>query len=136
MLVLGAGCSNEEPTSLPLAGDLSHRCFRQLVNDGVLCEGDVEDPRDLTAVAEAVFRETGGQTDLVDLFPPDEFRNARPNDGYLIMAALLLEGALGDTLTLNFDNAARNALDASRGSAQGSRPSGDPRITAGSARET
>ena len=110
VLVLGAGCSNEGPTSLPLAGELSENCYRQLVAEGVLSEGGVNNTRDLSEVAEAVYQEKGSQRVLIDQFPPDEFMNAQPNDGYLIMASLLLEGALGDTLTLNFDNAARNAL--------------------------
>ena len=110
VLVLGAGCSNEEPTSLPLSGGLSEECHRQLVADGILNEGEVADKRDLSAVAEAVVGKTQSQRDLVDRFPPDAFRHAKPNDGYLIMAALLLEGALADTLTLNFDFAPRTAL--------------------------
>ena len=110
VLVLGAGCSNEDPTSLPLAGDLSEECYRQLVADRILCEGDVQNQRDLSEVAEAVVRKTGSQRALVDRFTPEEFRNAQPNDGYLVLTALLLEGALSDTMTLNFDNAARSAL--------------------------
>ena len=110
VLVLGAGCSNEAPTSLPLSGDLSEECHRKLVEDGILGEGEVGNCRDLSAVAEAVFCKTGSQSDLVRRFPPDSFRHAEPNEGYLIMAALLLEGALTDTLTLNFDFAARTAL--------------------------
>ena len=110
MLVLGAGCSNEDPTSLPLSGGLSEECHRQLVADGILNEDEVEDKRDLSAVAEAVVGKTQSQRDLVDRFPPDAFRYAKPNDGYMIMAALLLEGVLADTLTLNFDFAPRTAL--------------------------
>ena len=110
VLVLGAGCSNEAPTSLPLSGELSAECHRKLVADGILKEGEVGDRRDLSAVAEAVVCRTGSQSALVERFPPDAFRNAEPNEGYLIMAALLLEGALKDTLTLNFDSAARTAL--------------------------
>ena len=110
VLVLGAGCSNEEPTSLPLSGDLSEECHRKLILDGILAEGEVGDRRDLSAVAEAVVCKTGSQHDLIERFPPDEFRHAEPNEGYLIMAALFLEGALADVLTLNFDSAARTAL--------------------------
>ena len=110
VLVLGAGCSNEQPTSLPLSSDLSEECHRKLVADGILEEGEVDNKRDLSAVAEAVVRKTGSQRDLVDRFPPDAFRLANPNDGYVIMAALLLEGVIADTLTLNFDFAARTAL--------------------------
>ena len=110
VLVLGAGCSNEQPTSLPLSGGLAEECHRQLVADGVLEEGEVANKRDLSAVAEAVVQKTGSQRDLIDRFPPDAFRHAKPNDGYMIMAALLLEGVIADTLTLNFDSAARTAL--------------------------
>lgn len=110
VLVLGAGCSNESPTSLPLSGDLSEECHRRLVADGILEEGEVGDQRNLSAVAEATVCKTGSQRDLVERFPPDEFRYAEPNEGYLIMAALFFEGALADTLTLNFDFAARTAL--------------------------
>lgn len=110
VLVLGAGCSNEEPTSLPLSRELSQACHRQLVDDGSLEEDEVCDECDLSAVAEAVFRKTGSQSALIRKFPPDAFRYAEPNEGYLVMAALFLEGALADTLTLNFDSAARTAL--------------------------
>ena len=110
VLVLGAGCSNEEPTSLPLSRDLSEECHRRLVVDGILKDGEVGDKRDLSAVAEAVVSKTGSQRDLIERFPPDAFRHAEPNEGYLIMAALFLEGALADALTLNFDSAARTAL--------------------------
>ena len=110
VLVLGAGCSNEEPTSLPLSGDLSEECHRKLVADRIIKDGDVGDKRDLSAVAEAVVCRTGSQRDLIERFPPDAFRYAEPNEGYLLMAALFLEGALADVLTLNFDSAARTAL--------------------------
>lgn len=108
--MLGAGCSHEEPTSLPLSGHLSEECHRQLVADGILDEDEVEDKSDLSAVAEAVVAKTQSQRELVDRFPLDAFRYAKPNDGYLIMAALLLEGVLADALTLNFDFAPRTAL--------------------------
>ena len=109
-MVLGAGCSYESPTSLPLSGDLSEMCHRQLVADGVLSDGEVSNPRDLTAVAEVVFQKTNSQRELIQRFPPNAFRNAEPNEGYLILAALLREGALTDAMTLNFDWAARAAL--------------------------
>ena len=89
VLVLGAGCSSEEPTSLPLSGRLSEECHRKLVEDGILNAAEVQDKFDLSAVAEAVFGKTGSQRDLVVRFPPDAFRSAKPNDGYVIMAALV-----------------------------------------------
>ena len=110
MLVLGAGCSAEDPTGLPLAGDLSAECCRRLIADGILTEDEVDDRRDLSAVAEAVYKKTGSQRELIDRFPPSAFQQAEPNEGYLILAALLMEGVLVDTLTLNFDLTARTAL--------------------------
>ena len=107
---MGAGCSHEEPTALPLSGDLSRRCFRKLVDDQVLQLEDVANPYDLSAVAEAVFEKRLSQRELVERFPPGDFSQAEPNDGYLVMAALFLEGAIADALTLNFDHAARAAL--------------------------
>ena len=112
VLVLGAGCSKEDPTGLPLGGELSEDCLRQLIRDGVLSEGEVTDERDLSALAEAVFQKTGSQRELTERFPQNAFRCPEPNEGYLIMAALLLEGAVSDTMTLNFDFAARKALTA------------------------
>lgn len=110
MLVLGAGCSVESPTNLRTARDLAVHCHRQLVLNDVLGEGDVEDASDLSSVADAVFSRRGSHRDLVMQFPPDAFRYAQPNDGYCIMGALLLEGALADVVTLNFDRTASTAL--------------------------
>ncbi|MFZ0169310.1 MAG: hypothetical protein WAL64_07790 [Candidatus Dormiibacterota bacterium] len=47
---------------------------------------------------------------LVARLPQSEFRLARPNDGYLIAAALLREGVLSTVLSLNFDLAMTTAL--------------------------
>jgi len=110
VLVLGAGCSGERPTDLPLAGDLARECHRRLLADGRLADGAVGNPDDLSAVAAAVFEATGSQRDLVERFPPDRFRNAEPNDGYLIAAAFLRESAVSCVMTLNFDVAASTAL--------------------------
>ena len=110
MLVLGAGCSKEEPTGLPLASELSAECCRRLVADGILSECEVDDRSNLSAVADAVFLKEGSQRELIERFPKDAFRHAKPNEGHLIMVALLLEGALSDILTLNFDHAARAAM--------------------------
>lgn len=110
VLVLGAGCSHEQPTGLPLAGDLANECYRRLVADHRLPEGTCDDPHDLSAVAEAVVHATGSQRDLVERFPPDRFRQAQPNEGHLIAAALLREGAVTTLMTLNFDLAQGSAL--------------------------
>ena len=67
-LVLGAGCSSEEPTGLPLSGVLAEDCHRRLVEDGVLTEGAVDNTRDLSSIADVVFGNTGRQQDLVERF--------------------------------------------------------------------
>jgi hypothetical protein len=109
-LVLGAGCSLEPPTGLRLARDYSLDAHRQLIQDGVLEESECSDPEDLSALASCVVEKTGGQSALVRCLPAERFRMARPNDGYLIAAALLREQAVDAILTLNFDLAMSNAL--------------------------
>ena len=81
VIVLGAGCSKEDPTGLPLAGELSIQCHRRLIFDGILEAGDVVDPSDLSDVAEAVFQKKGSQSPLVDRFPLGDFKLAEPNEG-------------------------------------------------------
>lgn len=110
VLVLGAGCSVEPPTSLPLAGDLAKEAHRRLIADGLLETGDCTSPDDLSCVADTVYKRSGHQRDLVDRLPIDHMRQAEPNQGYLIAAALLRERALGCVMTLNFDLALFTAL--------------------------
>jgi hypothetical protein len=109
-LVIGAGCSAEAPTSLPLSRPLSEESHRRLVANGVLEEGECDDPSDLSKLADVVYAKTGSQAALVNEFPLARFRNAEPNEGYRLAAALLREQAVSDVLTLNFDLAARHAL--------------------------
>jgi hypothetical protein len=109
-LVVGAGCSIEEPTGLKLASAYAVDAFRQLVLDGLLNEGDCDNPDDLSLVASAVWVRHGSQVPLVERLPRNAFRTARANDGYLIAAALLREGAVSCVLTLNFDLAMSSAL--------------------------
>jgi hypothetical protein len=110
VLVIGAGCSIEPPTGLKLSSEYAVEVMRQLVLDGVLDEGDCDDPEDLSLVASAVWARHGTQASVVERLPRGEFRTARPNDGYLIAAALLREGAISCVLTLNFDLAMSSAL--------------------------
>lgn len=109
-LVVGAGCSIEEPTGLKLASAYAAEAFRQLVLDGLLNETECDDPDDLSLVASAVLARNGSQAPLVERLPRSAFRTARANDGYLIAAALLREGAVSCLLTLNFDLAMSSAL--------------------------
>jgi len=109
-LIIGAGCSCEPPTDLPLSRGLAEETHARLVADDILQAGDCANPSDLSCVADAVFDKTAHQAELVDRFPLARLRNAAPNDGYLLAVALLREHAIHDLLTLNFDLAARHAL--------------------------
>lgn len=109
-LVLGAGCSLEAPTGLRLAREYSLDAYRQLIQDGVLHESECSDPADLSVLASCVTASTGSQSDLVRRLPSQDFRLARPNRGYLVVAALLREQAIDSVLTLNFDLALSSAL--------------------------
>jgi hypothetical protein len=111
-MVVGAGCSLEEPTGLKLASAYSMEAHRQLVVEGVLDEGECAAPEDLSALASAVWQKHGRQSPVVERLPRQDFLMAQPNDGYLMAAALLRERSLGAILTLNFDLAMTAALGA------------------------
>lgn len=110
VLVLGAGCSFPAPTSVPMAKNCARDAFRKLMRDGVLVDGDCPDPDDLSVLADSVFAKRGRQSELVDRLPQDQFRRARANSGYLLVAALLRENVISSVLTLNFDLAMEHAL--------------------------
>src|SRR5437763_565791 len=94
-LVLGAGCSVEPPTHIPMARDCSREVHRHLVDDGVLQNGDCADPADLSLVADVVFAKTGSQRHVVErLGALYDLKLATPNHGYLNAAAMLCEGAI------------------------------------------
>lgn len=109
-LVVGAGCSLEDPTSLELARTYALQLHDKLLRDGVLIDGDCGNPEDLSAVADAVMDKRGTQKPVVDRLPRRDFRLARANEGYLCAAALLRERAVIAVLTLNFDLALTAAL--------------------------
>jgi hypothetical protein len=102
-LVVGAGCSLEPPTGLQLATAYSLDVYRQLVQDGLLAEGECDHPEDLSALTSTVWERHGNQVPVVERLPLREFRQAQPNSGYLIAAALLRERVVNAVLTLNFD---------------------------------
>lgn len=110
-LVVGAGCSFEAPTSIPLAGTCSQECHDRLVADGVISQGDCTTPRNLSCLADAVFAKCGQQRPLVEqLIQHYELKAASPNEGHLLTAALLREGAITSVVTLNFDLALSTAI--------------------------
>lgn len=112
-LVLGAGCSVEPPTGIQVSTACSLEIHRLLVADGILKEKECEKPEDLSAVSEAVFKRYGSQRAVVErLRDSYDMKLAAPNDGYLIAAALLCEGAISSIVTLNYDLALSNALSA------------------------
>ncbi len=110
VLVVGAGCSLEAPTNLKLAREYALDVHRRLLLDGLLQEGQCEHPEDLSLLASVVWEHHGSQAGVVERLPRSAFRTARPNEGYLIAAALLREGAISSILTLNFDLAMSTAL--------------------------
>lgn len=110
-LVVGAGCSIEEPTSIPLSGTCSQQCHDRLVANGVLAAGDCAFPSNLSCLADAVFAKSGEQRLIVEqLSQHYELKTASPNDGHLLAAALLREGAIASVVTLNFDLALSHAI--------------------------
>jgi hypothetical protein len=109
-LVIGAGCSSEQPTGLPLSRELAYRAHERLVDDEVLAAGDCDNPDDLSLLADVVFAKTGSQRELVDRMDPRRLRDAPPNEGYRCAVALMLEGIVRSVVTLNFDLAMSHAL--------------------------
>ncbi len=55
VLVVGAGCSIEQPTGLKLVSEYAGEVLRKLVLDGILAGGDCDKPQDLSLVASAVW---------------------------------------------------------------------------------
>ena len=104
--MIGAGCSVEPPTSLPTSGACAQRAHDLLVLDGVLNHGDCADPKNLEVLADAV----DNKEELVNRLPVDAFRNATPNLGHKILAALIGEQVVGNILTTNFDLAITTAI--------------------------
>lgn len=112
-LVIGAGCSLEAPTSIPLAGECSRQCHERLIADGILADEDCLDPSNLSSLADAVFAKRGTQDPLVkQLSQHYTLKSASPNEGHLLTAAMLREGAITSVLTLNFDLALSTAIAA------------------------
>lgn len=109
-LVVGAGCSKDGDTDLPLSSDLAMRAFEEMVENGDLSVNDCAEPSDLSLLADAVHRRHGSQAPLVECFPIGRMRSAPANDGYKLAAALLMERAVLAILTLNFDLALTTAL--------------------------
>lgn len=110
-LVVGAGCSVEVPTAIPLAGRCSQECHDRLVADGVLANGDCPTPWDLSCLADTVVAKRGEQRLLVEqLSQHYALKAASPNEGHMLTAALLREGAIASVVTLNFDLALSTAI--------------------------
>lgn len=108
-LVIGAGCSLEDPTNLPLSKDVSRKAHQKLLDDGVLQES-CENPEDLSEVADAVFEARDEQRPLVDRMGIHRFTGVDPNSGHKIAAALLREGCISSVITLNYDDAMTQAI--------------------------
>jgi hypothetical protein len=89
-LVLGAGCSVEAPTNMPISSRWSNEVHRRLVADGILLNDECTNPEDLSAVADAVFAKHGSQREIVErLRDSRALELATPNEGYLNAPSLL-----------------------------------------------
>lgn len=108
-LVIGAGCSIESPTEVPLAGALARIVQNKLELDGVIAAGAFDQIGNLAALATFVYQETGSQSAVVSRFPTDKFNYARPNPGHFFLVALLSERAVTYVLSLNYDLAIQHA---------------------------
>lgn len=109
-LIVGAGCSKETPTGLPLSWELSQQAHTQLVADGVLVAGECLAPDDLAGLADLVFAKTNGQRQLVSRMRPERFQSAKSNEGYRLAVALMLEDVVRTVISLNYDLAVEHAI--------------------------
>lgn len=109
-IVVGAGCSLENPTGLKLGGDYSKQAFEQLVLDHMMDASDCANPWDLSELATAVHLRHGSQAALVERLPREKYQFAKANQGYLLAAALMAEGSVAYVATLNFDLALSHAI--------------------------
>ena len=109
VLVIGAGTSFDPPTCLPSSADCAKEAHRKLMADNILTE-PCADPADLSLIADIVYETTGSQEALVRRLPWGEFLQAKPNEGHLLAAAMLVEGAIKEVLNLNYDLALEHAL--------------------------
>ena len=108
-LVLGAGCSLEAPTVYNSPGSTRWTHIAGLSKMAFFMSRE----RRLRPTFPDWLPRGGGdgeQSDLVRRLPSQDFRLARANSGYLIVAALLREQAIDSVLTLNFDLALSSAL--------------------------
>jgi hypothetical protein len=110
VIVTGAGSSMEWPTGLSSGADYSELAFNALVSDTLLKPEACAKPRDLSVLADAVFDAYGSQAHLTDRLPRAPWRNASPNEGHRVAAALLIDGVVRSIVTLNYDMAFQTAL--------------------------
>lgn len=96
--------------ALPMSRQCSTDAHGELLADGLLLEGECADPSDLSVLADTVYEKYGKQKPLVERLPRGRFRNAVPNEGCMLAAALLRERALDSVITLNFDRGMQTAL--------------------------
>jgi len=110
VIVTGAGSSMDWPTGLRSGAEYSEMAFSALVHDQLLDADSCHQPRDLSLVADAVFDVYGSQKNITDRLPRSDWRNASPNEGHRIAAALLIDGLVRAIVTLNYDMAFQAAL--------------------------
>jgi hypothetical protein len=108
-LILGAGCSFDGQTGLPLSKEVSRHVHQELIDNGYLEEESCEDPSDLSEVAEALFQVTGNLEPIVSHIR-QQFLHVDANEGHQIAAAMMREGIISCVITLNYDDAMSQAL--------------------------
>ena len=100
----GAGLSKGDPTALPLGSELAelvHASLRARLGDGPLAAAD---PTDLLSVADTVEGLPGGEALLqTALLEAADYTVAEPNYGHIVLALLLLDGAV-EVMVTNYDD--------------------------------
>lgn len=114
VLVIGAGSSLDDPTSLELGSHYSESAHLALTRRGVIATQPR--PWDLSELADAVVAATGNQDQLVAELPIPRMKLATPNLGHVIAAALQADGFVRSILTLNYDTAMAGAISQLGGS--------------------
>ncbi len=109
VIVMGAGCSIEDPSGLPDSRTCSLEIWRRLQYDGVLENGDCSNPEDLCVWQTLCTRSVEIRARWSIAFRQSS-DSVAPNAGSMLAAALLREGVAQNIVTLNFDLAMTHAL--------------------------
>ncbi len=109
-IVVGAGCSLEAPLISTCQGPTRSQHMMHSSGTMSLSPRNASRLRTCQCSASTVHGKLGRQSEVVDRLPVNQFKFARANKGYLLAAALLLEGAVSCVMTLNYDLALSDAV--------------------------